>query len=774
MLFCGSRDFISNQTNKGNVTMSHGLKNKLPNESPGKKNGTVSYRFIHRSLAKLAAIFLASIRFLSLCLSRQLGGNKLSRQLKTSIAIAILVVFTVLIGHTVSAQVGSPPLVPLSQVSIPEPDNIGEFIRNKTAAIALGKTLFWDMQLGTDGNATCATCHFKAGADSRSKNQINPGLKAGDRVFNLAGAPNYQLTAADFPFHKLEDPNNINSKVISDTNDIAGSQGVFRADFVDIVPGSDKDNVTPKPDEIFNVQGINTRRVTDRHSPTVIDAVFNFRNFWDGSAQNIFNGVDRSGLRNPEAFVLKATSRRRLEDTPVRIKNSSLASQAVAPITTAIETAAEDLPIAPLRVDLSDTENTVRVTDTSGRLVDSNNADIAASTDAIAESNAMAEQSTRRKIIRRIGRKAGKKLLALPPLAKQLVASNDSVLGTFSKAPQPGLNKSYEQMIQEAFQPQWWDSNMVIRVNPNTGRRRFYRRPRNRPLSTIEYTLAEYNFSLFFGLAVQAYESTLVSNQTPFDQFLAGNRNAFTQQQQQGWQLFLRRGCIGCHASTELTAASFRNVASRGRIGRAPIPGTPVEDTGFFAIGVRPPQEDAAVGANDEFGNSLSEARLAQQGKFSQLLGENPPTLDPPLSSSDTILADGAFKAPGLRNVELTAPYFHNGGTLTLEQVIDFYSRGGDFGGLPVLNLTNNEKQAFVALLRGMTDERVRFQRAPFDHPQLFVPNGHPGDRNAVTNDGKGQATDQLLEIPAVGRNGGNPIPDFLSNFSTTGTTLTQ
>ena len=774
MLFCGGRDFISTQTNKGNFAMSHGLKHKPPNELSNKENETVFYRFMTRFFAKLTAIFLAGIRLFTSFLARQIGGDRLSRKLKTSITIALLAIFTVLTGHTVSAQVGSPPIVPLNQVSIPEPDNIGEFIRNKTAAIALGKTLFWDMQLGTDGNVTCATCHFKAGADSRSKNQLNPGLKAGDRVFNLAGAPNYQLTAADFPFHQLEDPNNIASRVISDSNDIAGSQGVFRADFVDIVPGSDKDNVTPQPDDIFRVQGINTRRVTDRHSPSVIDAVFNFRNFWDGSAQNIFNGVDRSGLRNPEAFVLQAANRRRLRDVPVRIKNSSLASQAVAPITTAVETAAEDLPIAPLVIDLSDTDNTVRVRDTNGNLVDSNNADIAASTDAIAESTATTAQSTRRRIIRRIGRKAGKKLLALPPLAKQLVASNDSVLGAFSKAPQAGLNKTYEQMIQEAFQPQWWDSNMVIRVNPNTGRRRFYRRPRNRPLSTIEYTLAEYNFSLFFGLAVQAYESTLVSSQTPFDQFLAGNRSAFTPQQQQGWQLFTRRGCIGCHASTELTAASFRNVSGRGRIGRAPIPGTPVEDTGFFAIGVRPPQEDVALGADDGFGNSLSEARLAQQGKFSQLLEENPPTLDPPLSPSDTILANGAFKTPGLRNIELTAPYFHNGGTLTLEQVIDFYSRGGDFGGLPVLNLTTNEKQAFVAFLRGLTDERVRFQRAPFDHPQLFVPNGHPGNQNAVVNDGKGQATDDLLEIPAVGRNGGNPIPDFLSNFSTTGTTLSQ
>jgi hypothetical protein len=219
----------------------------------------------------------------------------------------------------------------------------------------------------------------------------------------------------------------------------------------------------------------------------------------------------------------------------------------------------------------------------------------------------------------------------------------------------------------------------------------------------------------------------------------------------------------------------------RGRIGRAPIPGNPAEDTGFFRIGVRPSNEDPGLGGLDRndkdelgnpLGNPLSEVRLAQQGKekFKQLLGEDPPTLNPPLSSTETVIADGAFKTPGLRNVELTAPYFHNGGQATLEQVVDFYSRGGDFGGLPVLNLTSDEKQALIAFLKGLTDEGVRYQRAPFDHPQLFVPNGHPGDQNSVTidpnvqtQDGVKQAKDALLEIPAVGRNGGNPLPNFLA-----------
>ncbi|GAA6617255.1 hypothetical protein NUACC26_030650 [Scytonema sp. NUACC26] len=129
-------------------------------------------------------------------------------------------------------------------------------------------------------------------------------------------------------------------------------------------------------------------------------------------------------------------------------------------------------------------------------------------------------------------------------------------------------------------------------------------------------------------------------------------------------------------------------LVKNGRLSNAP--GGRVEDTGFFRIGVRPPFEDLGVGAKDPSGNSLSEARLAEQGKFQQIFGQAP---NLPITS---VVADGAFKAPGLRNVELTAPYFHNGGQLTLRQVIDFYNRGGDFrgtesGGLPPLNLNEEE-----------------------------------------------------------------------------------
>lgn len=130
------------------------------------------------------------------------------------------------------------------------------------------------------------------------------------------------------------------------------------------------------------------------------------------------------------------------------------------------------------------------------------------------------------------------------------------------------------------------------------------------------------------------------------------------------------------------------------------------------------------------------------------------------------------FKTPGLRNVELTAPYFQNGGQLTLKQVVEFYNRGGDFheqnianldADIQNLNLSDQNKEDLVTFLKALTDERVRYEKAPFDHPQLFIPNGHPGDETSLTNDGTGKAKDNLVEIPSVGRNGSSGgTPNFL------------
>ncbi len=171
-----------------------------------------------------------------------------------------------------------------------------------------------------------------------------------------------------------------------------------------------------------------------------------------------------------------------------------------------------------------------------------------------------------------------------------------------------------------------------------------------------------------------------------------------------------------------------------------------------------PTPEDLGVGGRDALGAPLSMVRL----------------LSPP--PSEPIAVDGAFKVPGLRNVELSAPYFHNGGLLSLRDVLAFYSRGGDvrpqlsadgaleIAPLNVLLNTADEVAALEAFLLALTDDRVRFQRAPFDHPQLFVPDGHWGTQERVFDLGGGRALDRILEIPAVGRDGGRPLPRFLED----------
>jgi len=606
-----------------------------------------------------------------------------------------------------------PPLPPpLKTVAVAEPSNLSEFVRDRQAAIALGKALFWDMQVGSDGQTACATCHFNAGADSRTKNQISPGLNRvtpeGEPLPDLhfERGPNSMFTSADFPFRVLSDPTDRSSTPLFDTNDVASSQGVAYGRFAGIAGGA-AERVFPAPDpDGFQVGGVNVRRVEPRNTPTVINAIFNFRNFWDGRAQNDFNGVTPFGSRDPDAALYRANSLTELERVRINLDNASLASQAVSPPLNALEMSAHGRPFPDIGKKLA-------------RL--------------------------RRGLWRHVPR--------LRPLARQQVHPDDSVLGRYSRFPKPGLTiSSYDQLIRRAFQPPWWRSARYIQVAAD-GTSRVVVRPDEDP-GTNEYTLIEYNFSLFFGLAIQMYEATLIADDTPFDRFLDGEVNAISASAARGADLFrsqTRGRCINCHTGPELTDASVSAVSAaplRIREGQA-------LDRGFNNIGVRPTLEDLGVGGTDPFGNPLSTTRL---------LSPPPPEL---------IAVDGAFKAPGLRNVELTAPYFHNGGMLTLQEVIEFYSRGGDLAPLltrdgsviaplHVLNLTPEEKADLLAFLLALTDERVRYQRAPFDHPQLFTPNGQVGDEIRVITDGAGKALDVWWEIPAVGRHGGTPLPRFL------------
>jgi hypothetical protein len=171
---------------------------------------------------------------------------------------------------------------------------------------------------------------------------------------------------------------------------------------------------------------------------------------------------------------------------------------------------------------------------------------------------------------------------------------------------------------------------------------------------------------------------------------------------------------------------------------------------GFFRTGVSAVGDDPGTAGLDAFGSPLFPAAPNNR-------------------------ASGAFKSPGLRNVELTGPYFHTGGAATLEQVMEFYARNGDVPtggnlgpGIGNVRLSQQDRAELSEFLKALTDERVRFERAPFDHPSLCVPVGYaespPGVLTPDRSNGSGtSAADLWALVPAVGRRG-NSVP--LQSFS--------
>src|SRR3989440_313298 len=169
-------------------------------------------------------------------------------------------------------------------------------------------------------------------------------------------------------------------------------------------------------------------------------------------------------------------------------------------------------------------------------------------------------------------------------------------------------------------------------------------------------------------LAIATFERTLYSDRTPFDQSVA-QITPLAAAEIRGQGVFNQSRCNVCHA------------------------GTLFSDNQFHNIGVRPQFEDT--------------------GRF-QVTG-NPNNI-------------GEFRTPNLRNVGLRGPYFHDGHFATLEEVVDFYNRGGDFNAPNIdhnlirpLNLSPQQKSDLVAFLRGaLTDPRVAAGSAPFDRPLLY------------------------------------------------------
>jgi cytochrome c peroxidase len=615
----------------------------------------------------------------------------------------------------------------LDRVPVPEPVNLARFVKDKGAAIRLGKALFWDMQLGSDGRTACATCHFHAGTDDRTRNQLSPGF---DGAFGAGARPNADVELGDFPFHRFADADDRFSAVVRSRDDVVGTQGVLKASHQQVVVGSAEDRGRPLRDGLFTHSARNVRQVTGRNAPSVINAVFNLANFWDGRANQFFNGVNPFGDLDVEARVLMSTPAglvgvplaASIATNPFALNNASLASQAVGPPGNEVEMS------------------------WAGRTWP----------------------------------EIGRKLLPLAPLAKQAVHPADSALAALRAPSGRGLATTYDAMVRAAFRDEWW----------------------NGPATAGGFAHAEANFSLFFGLAVQLYEATLVSDDTPFDRFLRGDVNALTARQRNGMNTFFSGGasCMFCHVGPELTAMTRTALLAPGEPGfielMAMADGAQANyDIGFYNIGVRrcgdqravPPEpcEDLGRGGRVTLnGRSLPLAYTSQWFESAEGGGPGlpfppvarpgctndpfaePPNICPPEASAIRREAvAGAFKVPGLRNVELTGPYMHNGGMATLMQVVEFYVRGGDFHEQNVANLDpiipginglkgdEQKKVELVDFLLALTDERVRQESAPFDHPQLLVPDGHElrvaGDPRRTR-----ALADRVREIPAVGAAG--------------------
>lgn len=201
-------------------------------------------------------------------------------------------------------------------------------------------------------------------------------------------------------------------------------------------------------------------------------------------------------------------------------------------------------------------------------------------------------------------------------------------------------------------------------------------------------------------MAIASYERTLIANQTPHDLQAAGG-GALTQAELAGLQAFGQAGCGRCHGGPLLS------------------------DNNFHYIGVRP--------------------QAADPGRFA-VTGAN----------GDR----GRMRTPPLRNVELSAPYFADGRFRTLEEVVDFYNRGGDFTApnkdprIVPLGLSAQQRAAIVTFLkRPLTDLRARDETGPFERPMLLSESPFLPQTAGAGVAGTGGATPRLtaLEAPIAG-----------------------
>jgi cytochrome c peroxidase len=189
--------------------------------------------------------------------------------------------------------------------------------------------------------------------------------------------------------------------------------------------------------------------------------------------------------------------------------------------------------------------------------------------------------------------------------------------------------------------------------------------------------------------AIASYERTQVSFDSPFDHFVAGDENAIDDSAKRGWELFNTRGrCNKCHALSE----DKRDV-------------TYFTDNDFHNIGIGIIRHNVVALARqaEQLINSADPAaidRAAIQTDMSALGRFLMTKKEPDIA---------AFKTPGLRNVLVTGPYFHDGSQDTLWDVMDHYNKGDGLQNpyldddIQPLALTEGEIDDVVAFLASLT-----------------------------------------------------------------------
>ena len=204
-------------------------------------------------------------------------------------------------------------------------------------------------------------------------------------------------------------------------------------------------------------------------------------------------------------------------------------------------------------------------------------------------------------------------------------------------------------------------------------------------------------------LAIASYERTMVSGNSKFDQWYFGkNKAALNDREINGFRLFSgKANCISCHTvnkeSALFTDQSFHNTGAGWSRNNKVLSSLVKKEVSkqTFLLSLAP--GITVEVANDHF-DKASEVPKNDVGRFE--ITSNP---------NDSWL----YKTPSLRNIQLTAPYMHDGSLRTLDSVVDFYNVGGENNPykdqrLVPLGLTQDEKADLVAFMKALTGSNVK------------------------------------------------------------------